>query len=172
MTKEELITTANEQFAKLQKLIDAMTDEQKNAPFSEEMATAGKEAHWGRDKNLRDVVVHLWEWHGLLLRWIEANRGGVAAAFLPAPYTWKTYPEMNVGFWRKHQSTALSDAENMLRESHQKVMSLIAGFSDEELFTKKFFTWTGTTNLGSYCISATASHYDWAIKKLKIHIKR
>lgn len=27
------------------------------------------------------------------------------------------------------------------------------------------------TNLGSYCVSATASHYDWAMKKIKKHIK-
>ena len=46
-------------------------------------------------------------------------------------------------------------------------MELIEVFSDEELFTKRFFSWTGTTTLGSYCVSATSSHYDWAIKKLK-----
>ncbi len=51
-------------------------------------------------------------------------------------------------------------------------MALIDTFSNDELFTKGVFDWTGTTTLGSYCISATASHYDWAIKKLKAHIKK
>jgi hypothetical protein len=41
----------------------------------------------------------------------------------------------------------------------------------EELFAKKAFSWTGTTTLGAYCVSATSSHYDWAIKKLKNHLK-
>ncbi|WP_297115142.1 ClbS/DfsB family four-helix bundle protein, partial [uncultured Porphyromonas sp.] len=31
--------------------------------------------------------------------------------------------------------------------------------------------WTGTSILGAYCVSVTASHYDWAMKKIKKHIK-
>lgn len=38
--------------------------------------------------------------------------------------------------------------------------------------TYKFFNWTGTTSLGSYCVSATSSHYDWAMKKIKKTQKR
>lgn len=74
---------------------------------------------------------------------------------------------MNVAFWKKHQSTSLKTAESLLKKSHLQVMNVIADFSDQELFTKTYFDWTGTTSLGSYCISATSSHYDWAFKKLK-----
>ncbi|MFC1239685.1 ClbS/DfsB family four-helix bundle protein [Treponema vincentii] len=45
-------------------------------------------------------------------------------------------------------------------------------FSNEELFTKKVFDWTGTTSLGSYCVSATSSHYDWATKDIKKALKK
>jgi hypothetical protein len=55
--------------------------------------------------------------------------------FLPAPYNWRTYPEMNVGFWKKHQTTPLMDAKTMLRESHAEVMALIETFSNDELFS-------------------------------------
>lgn len=58
------------------KLIDYMTKSQQEAAFAEEMATVGKETHWSRDKNLRDVLVHLYEWHQLLLSWIKANLNG------------------------------------------------------------------------------------------------
>ena len=60
-TKTDLMIASNGQFDKLCKLIDSMSDEQQNAAFGNAMATAGKEAHWGRDKNLRDVLVHLYE---------------------------------------------------------------------------------------------------------------
>ncbi|MCF0255123.1 ClbS/DfsB family four-helix bundle protein [Bacteroides heparinolyticus] len=43
------------------------------------------------------------------------------------------------------------------------------GFRKGELFTKKKFDWTGTSTLGNYCVSS--NHYDWAIKKQKIHRK-
>ena len=168
-TKTDLIIAANEQFDKLWKLIDTMSDEQQNAPFGSEMATAGKEAHWNRDKNVRDVLVHLYEWHQLLLNWINANRNGETKSFLPEPYNWKTYPAMNVEFWKKHHNTPLSKAKEILKESHENVITLIETFSNDELFAKKTFAWTGTSTLGAYCVSATSSHYDWAIKKLKKH---
>jgi hypothetical protein len=117
-TKLDLVIAANEQFDKLWKLIDSMSDEQQNATFGSAMAAAGKEAHWSRDKNVRDVLVHLYEWHQLLLNWIKANRNGEAKPFLPEPYNWKTYPAMNVEFWKKHQNTPLVDAKKMLKESH------------------------------------------------------
>ncbi|MDU2984364.1 MAG: ClbS/DfsB family four-helix bundle protein, partial [Actinomyces sp.] len=50
---------------------------------------------------------------------------------------------------------------------HTAVVALIGKFTNEELFTKAHFSWTGTTSLGSYCVSATSSHYEWAIKKLR-----
>jgi len=74
---------------------------------------------------------------------------------------------MNIELWKKHQQTSLQKAKELLEKSHSQVMSLIERFSEEELFTKAYFSWTGTTSLGSYCISATSSHYDWAMKKLK-----
>jgi hypothetical protein len=113
----------------------------------------------------------LYEWHQLLLNWINDNRRGEQKPFLPEPYNWKTYPAMNVEFWKKHQHTALVDAKTVLKESHSQVMNVIESFSNEELFTNKYFSWTGTTSLGGYCVSATSSHYDWAMKKLKMHIK-
>lgn len=159
--KTELTAASNEQYNKLWKLINSMPQEEQSAAFLFE----------DRDKNIRDILVHLHEWHQLLLKWVTSNQNGDTKSFLPEPYNWKTYPEMNVGFWKKHQGTSYDNSKKLLEESHKKVMDLIEAFSDEELFTKKYFSWTGTTNLGSYCISATSSHYDWAMKKLKKHIK-
>lgn len=170
-SKVDLIASANGQFEKMWRLIDNMSEKLQTATFAEEIATAGKEAHWRRDKNLRDVLVHLYEWHLLLVNWVKANSNGECKPFLPEPYNWKTYAEMNVGFWKKHQDTPLTEAKNMLKESHQEVMALIETFSNEELFSKGILDWTGASPLGSYCVSVTASHYDWAMKKIKLHVK-
>jgi hypothetical protein len=170
-TKSELIKAANEQFATMWKLIGGMTDEEQNAAFCFEESASRKEAHWVRDHNLRDVLIHLYEWHQLLLNWITANQNGEAKPFLPAPYNWKTYSGMNVQFWEKHQSTPYDQSKEMLKESHSRVVTLIETFADDALFTKGVFSWTGSSTLGSYCVSATASHYDWAMKKIKLHMK-
>jgi len=170
-TKPELITSANEQWNKLWKLIDSIPGGTQSVVFDFADNPKLKEAHWKRDKNIRDVFIHLYEWHQLLLNWTATNLKGEAKPFLPEPYNWKTYGEMNVEFWNKHQSTFYDEAAVMLRESHGKIMVLIESLSDEELFEKKHFPWTGTTNIGTYCVSVTASHYDWAMKKIKQHIK-
>ena len=166
-TKKELLTAANDQWDKMWKLIDSIPGSAQSLMFDFGDDSKLKEAHWGRDKNMRDVFIHLYEWHQLLLDWVQTNKNGGNKPFLPEPYTWKTYGDMNVEFWKKHQSTFYDDAATMHHDSHAKVMALIESLSDEELFEKKHFAWTGTTNVGSYCISAAPSHYDWAMKKIK-----
>jgi hypothetical protein len=170
-TKSDLIKAAAGQFEKMWKLIDSMTEEEQLAPFTFELTKSMKGAHWTRDKNLRDVLVHLYEWHQLLLNWVDSNKGGDTKPFLPEPYNWKTYGDMNVEFWKKHRSTPYEASKEMLRDSHKQVIALIGGFSNEELFEAGVLPWTGTSVLGAYCVSATASHYDWAIKKIKAHAK-
>lgn len=171
-SKKELIEAANLNFEKLWQIIAAMNKKtlEKAFDFSDDINR--KEAHWKRDKNLRDVLIHLHEWHLLLLNWIKNNRSGIPSNFLPEPYNWKTYGELNVSFWERNQNTSLEEATEKLKESHETVMKTIESFSNDELFTKKVFNWTGATTLGSYCVSATSSHYDWALKKIKLHIKK
>jgi hypothetical protein len=171
-TKKDLIQAADSNFEKLWQIIDSMSEKDLKIEFDFSDDIKKKEAHWKRDKNLRDVLIHLYEWHQLLLNWVKNNMSGNKSNFLPEPYNWKTYGEMNVEFWKKHQSTKLENAKRMFNESHKSVSELIQSFSNDELFMKKKFDWTGTTTLGSYCVSATSSHYDWAVKKLKAHIKR
>lgn len=170
-TKPDLIAAANDQFEKMLTLIDTMPEEAQSAPFGFGDSPSRKEAHWARDKNLRDVLVHLYEWHGLLLNWVNANQRGEKKPFLPEPYNWKTYGDMNVGFFEKHQDTPLDAAKEMVKKSHNDVMALIETFSGDDLFKKGALPWTGSSTLGSYCASNTASHYDWAMKKIKLHKK-
>jgi len=170
-TKSQLISDGTAQFEKLLALIDSMSAAAQTAEFNFGAELPGKEAHWGRDKNLRDVLVHLYEWHSLLLSWVEANQKGEQRPFLPDPYNWKTYGDMNVELWKKHQNTPCEEAKRLLKDSHEKALALAGRFSDEQLFTRGSFDWVGGSTLGQYFISATSGHYTWAIKKIKAHIK-
>lgn len=170
-TRAALLDAAAAQYAKLSALIAGMSATEREAPLGYGPDFARPEAHWTRDRNLRDVVVHLVEWHRLFTEWATANRSGTEQPFLPAPYTWRTTAALNVEFWEQHQHTSLEAALDMLDESHHRVVALISEFSNTELFTKQHFPWTGTTSLGSYAVSATSSHYDWAIQKLRRHLR-
>ena len=168
--KQDLMLAASGQFKKLWELIDSMSSEEQNTEFGFS-SNIGKEAHWKRDKNIRDVLTHLYEWHELLLKWVDANENGKQQSFLPEPYNWRTYGDMNVEFWKKHQNTPYDKSKEMVKDSHGKVIELIETFSDDELFVKNHFPWTGGSTLGQYCVSVTSGHYDWAMKKLKAHKK-
>ncbi|MCL1917477.1 MAG: ClbS/DfsB family four-helix bundle protein [Peptococcaceae bacterium] len=168
-TKTELITAVNTEWDKLWDMIDTIPVGAQSVIFNFGDNPKLKEAHWQRDKNMRDVLVHLYEWHKLMLEWTAANFNGEAKHFLPEPYTWKTYGDMNVGFWEKHQSTPYDEAKAMLCKSHGEIMALIERLTDEELFEKKHFSWTD--GLGSYFVSVTSSHYNWAMKKIKQYVK-
>lgn len=170
-TKQDLLEAAGNNYTKLMEFIDSMTEKELTTLFCFEGEAGKTEAHWKRDKNLRDVLIHLYEWHQLLLNWVEANRNGEEKPFLPKPYNWKTYGTMNEFFWKKHQNTSLEEAKQMLDESHAAVMELAREFSNEELFSKDVYKWVGGSTLGSYFVSNTSSHYAWALKKLKAHRK-
>lgn len=171
-TKTELLTAAAANYEKLNAFILEMTEEELSTPFDFSDDGKKKEKHWKRDKNLRDILIHLYEWHQLLLNWVQSNQNGGSKPFLPQPYNWKTYGDMNVEFWKKHQDTTLDDAKQMLQKSHMEVVKLAESFSNEELFSKGVFNWVGKSTLGSYFVSNTSSHYDWAMKKLKAHRKK
>ena len=170
-TKEDLMVTAKENYEKLNTIILKMSDEELNTPFDFSKDEKKKEAHWKRDKNLRDILIHLYEWHQLILNWVNSNQNGEEKPFIPKPYNWKTYGDLNVEFWKKHQNTNLEEAKEMLKQSHKKVLELADTFTNEELFSKDVYKWVGGSVLGSYFVSATSSHYDWAIKKIKAHQK-
>lgn len=87
-TKEQLIEVSEENFKKLFVLVHSMSEEEQEKIFLFE----------DRDRNVRDVLVHLYEWHQLLLNWANSNLSGNKTNFLPKPYNWKTYPQMNIGF--------------------------------------------------------------------------
>ena len=168
-TKEELVLASKENYEKLNRFISQLSEDELQTPFDFSRDPKKKEAHWKRDKNLRDVLIHLYEWQQLLLTWVHSNQEGHERSFLPEPYNWKTYGEMNVAFWKKHQKTSLEEETRLLEQSHREILELIEVFSNDELFAKDVYKWTGGTSLGFYFISSTSSHYDWALKKLKAH---
>lgn len=109
-TKLDLIEASNSGYESLMVFIDSMTERELATSFDFSEDEKKKEAHWQRDKNLRDILIHLYEWHNLTLNWVPSNQKGEARSYLPKPYTWKTYGQMNLFFWKKHQNTTLEEA--------------------------------------------------------------
>lgn len=170
-TKTDLIEAAENNFNKLMELIGSLSEKELNTEYDFSSDVKKKEAHWGRDKNLRDVLVHLNEWHKLMLNWLDNNMNGIKRPFLAEGYTWKTYGAMNVMFRNDNLSVNTEEAMERLKKSHTAIMEKIEKLSNDELFCKNMFDWVGGSTMGSYFVSVTSSHYDWAMKKIKAHRK-
>lgn len=100
-TKQDLLDNAKVNYEKLEKLICNMSEIELETPFDFTNDEKKNEAHWIRDKNLRDVYIHLYEWHQLILKWINNDMNRDQHPFLPAPYNWKTYGKLNIEFWQE-----------------------------------------------------------------------
>lgn len=165
-SKNDLIESSEEQYNKLISLLNSLSDEELNLPFSFDLDKE-KGAHWKRDKNIHDVLIHLHEWHKLLLNWVASNQNGNEEQFLKKGYNWRTYGEMNEEFTKENKDSTYEKAFAEFKGSHKKIMELLDNFSDKELFTKNEIPWSGGSTLGSYFISVTSSHYEWASKKIR-----
>jgi hypothetical protein len=126
------------------------------------MTTPGASADW----SVKDLLAHLDAWHELFLGWEQAGSAGEQPE-MPAPgLTWKETPALNQQIWEQTRDDDLADVRARLDDSHRRVSEVVAGYGDD-LFEKRRYPWTGSTSVGSYAVSATTSHYDWARKLIR-----
>lgn len=156
-TKEELQKLSQTNFTRLKKLIDSFTVEEQNSAFSKGTM----------NRNIRDVLAHLHHWHLMMLNWYEVGMTGEKPEMPAKGYTWKTTPDLNRVIQDKYKTIELKKIREDLNESFLQIQAVIESHSNDELFEKKRYKWTGTTSMGAYLVSATSSHYEWAYKLIK-----
>ncbi len=155
--KSDLISLGQENYKLLNELVDSYSAEEQESDFPPGTL----------NRNIRDVLAHLHHWHLMFLGWYEAGMKGEKPEMPAKGYSWKTTPDLNLEIRKRYTRTPLSEVRKMLETSFHDVLNIIESHSNEELFTKKRYKWTGSTSLGAYLVSATSSHYDWAIKLIK-----
>lgn len=115
-TKKELLQATAAKYGELCLFIESLTEKELTIVFNFSADGKKKGAHWQRGKNLRDILIHLYEWQMFLINWVSANQEGKKRTFLPEAYNWWTYGQMNMLFWEKHQETPLEEAKKLLKK--------------------------------------------------------
>lgn len=119
------------------------------------------------NRNPRDVLAHIHAWQLMYLDWHTIGMSGVQPDMPAKGYTWSQSPALNKKIWEGCQELELQEVKEFLKESHWQILELAQSMSEEELFERKRYPWTGTTFVAQYMISALSSHYDWGIKMIK-----
>ncbi len=159
-SKEELLRLSEKNYQYLVDYVQGLSEDQREIEF----------IPGTMNRNIRDVLYHLHQWHVMFLGWYKVGMAGEKPEMPAKGYKWNMLPELNRMIWQNCQNTSLVKCLELLKQSHDEVAKIISVHSDKELFEKKRYAWTGSTSLGAYLISTTSSHYDWAIKLLhRIH---
>ncbi len=160
-TKKELIEFSNANYKRLLDYVNSFSQEKLASEFPKGLL----------NRNVRDVLAHLHHWHLMMMDWYIVGMAGNKPDMPAKGYTWKMTPELNREIWKRYTNETLEKVKKQLQDSFEELQKIINKHSEEEIFEKRKFKWTGTTSLASYLISATSSHYDWAYKLIKKCIK-
>ncbi|GAA0345458.1 ClbS/DfsB family four-helix bundle protein [Oceanobacillus sp. FSL W7-1281] len=153
--KEFLLAESEQNFKALFEIIESIPPRKRSMTIETEE----------RDKNFRDVLMHLYEWHAMLERWYREGMDG-DTPFMPSPgYMWRTIKPLNMQIRENYQNVTMNQAIKKMKLSHHRVMKLIQSHTNEEIMTKKYYKWTKTSNLYGYFAANTFKHYIWAISK-------
>lgn len=158
-TKDELHTAAADEFDRLWQVVSSVTDDDRARP--------GVCEAW----SVKDLLAHLDAWHEMFIAWEAAGSRGELPPMPAEGFSWAQTPALNEEIFQRHQADDWDDVEQRLRRSHARVLERLTDYDENDLFTKRRYTWTGSTSVASYAISATSSHYAWATKLIRRAVK-
>lgn len=156
-TKGELFEQSHNNYQKLNGLIDSFPDEQQTAEFLPGTL----------NRNIRDVLAHLYHWHLMLLDWYSIGITGKKPEMPAKGYSWKDTKRLNQDIWEMYKTQPLEEIRASLDTTHLELQTMIDGHTEIELFEKKRYVWTGSSSLATYIRSNTLSHYNWAYKLIR-----
>lgn len=159
MNKKELIEFAENEYKKLFQLISHIKPEEieKSNIFD--------------NRSTKDLVAHLYAWQLLELTWYKVGMQGKKPA-IPAPgYTFKDAPALNEKLFQDYKDIEWETLLKEFQKTHDKLLDIVKSHTEDELYTKKKYAWTGSTDMAVYFRSALSSHYLWANNLIKKHFK-
>ncbi|UII77056.1 ClbS/DfsB family four-helix bundle protein [Flagellimonas sp. HMM57] len=155
--KKDLLELSTENFKKLNDYIVSFSQEEQEKDFPEGTM----------NRNIRDVLGHLHHWHLMFLDWYTVGMKGEKPDIPAKGYNWRTIPALNREIREKYSTLHLNEIKSRFDATHAEVMKIVDSHTNEELFERKRYEWTGNNAVGAYLIGVLSSHYDWAYKLIR-----
>lgn len=154
-SKVEFLAEIRKERSKLEELLDQIPKKKKAVEVVEGMS-------------IKDFLAHRTEWGRMMIRWYEEGAAGGTPAVPTEEFKWNQLKELNADIHRRFDKTSLVKIEAEFAAVHDELYRMIEKMTEDELFTKQHYSFTGTSDLVTYLNSATASHY----RSARRHIAR
>jgi hypothetical protein len=150
LNKRVILECIRTERRRLERNLERLSDEQ--------MTMVGVVGEW----TVKDLLAHLSDWEQRFIGWYEAGvRGEIPET--PAPgISWEDLDVLNQRIYEKHRNRALEDVRREFAASYKRVLAVVEGISEEEMFSVGRYAWLGGNNLVGVILANTANHYRWA----------
>lgn len=152
-SKQELVDDAAKALTKLEELLASIPDEAKLAEVTDGMS-------------VKDFLAHRTEWGRMMIRWYTEAKDGQSPAVPSEAFKWNQLKALNADIHDRYADIALDDATVAFDSVNTRLFGLIDGCSEDELFSKGVYAFTGKSDLATYFSSSTGGHYRSAFKHI------
>lgn len=157
-TKEDLLTITRKEFAKFEKLIE---DVGENEALSKD----------DEDTSIKDVVAHRAHWIGLFLGWHSDGLEGKKVYFPAKGYKWNQLKAYNTDLRQRQQGLGWAMAKEELKSAHDQLLAFINNQTDRELYDGPMKGAYNDWTLGRWAEAAGPSHYRSAAKYVRARLR-
>lgn len=157
--KTELIEFAEKENKKLIDLVNKISDKQRDSEFIFDNRTT------------KDIIAHLYAWQLLELYWYTQGMKGNKPEIPAHGYTFKNAPALNEKLYQDYKDIKWEVLLKNFTKTHNQLIDITKSHTEQELFTKKKYIWTGSTDMAVYFRGALSSHYVWAINLIRKKFK-
>lgn len=145
-SKQELIDDIIAEQALLDDLLATIPDKRKLEVVTDGMST-------------KDFLAHRTEWGRMMIRWYTEAKAGKMPAVPSEKFKWNQLKELNADIFERFKDADLKTIELEFKNIQRELLKLIEAMTEQELLEKKYYAFTGTSDVATYFNSATASHY-------------
>ncbi|MEX0367945.1 MAG: ClbS/DfsB family four-helix bundle protein [Ruegeria sp.] len=156
--KTELLEVSEKEFAKLERLIAAITNEQ--AMQQDEDATS-----------IKDVVAHRAHWIDLFLGWYSDGQAGKPVYFPAKGYKWNDLKRYNSELRLQQKDMGWDAAVSALQDRNAKLMQFIQSHSNSDLYDGPMQGANNNWTTGRWAEAAGPSHFRSAAKYIRARLR-
>ena len=145
-TKQELGDEVAKERRLLSELLAQIPDEQKLVEVTDGMS-------------VKDFLAHRAEWGRMMIGWYAEAKAGGSPAVPSERFKWNQLKELNAWIHDGFAEDSLPEVEQWFVDVQDLLDQMLEEITEEELFAKKYYAFTGKSDLATYVNASSASHY-------------